>query len=123
MSLLIVPGARSFLPTSSPQPDMPSTSETEKRRPTSRPSSPPAKRQKRMLEEPPFVTGFIAVAGAKPKAADYAAPADAVLIRAANHYGARILACDATPSSAKRELWLQQTYKEAGKAEGHRYPD
>ncbi|KAJ7212296.1 hypothetical protein GGX14DRAFT_393866 [Mycena pura] len=130
-SLMVPPSA---LPSSDPPPSLPSPlngaavgtpavpgspSIGEKRPASSRPGSPAPKHPKQKLEEPPFIANF--VAGPKPKAADYAVPADAVIVRGANHYGALVLTSDAAPGSAKCEVWQQKTFKEAGKVIGQRY--
>ncbi|KAJ7199446.1 hypothetical protein GGX14DRAFT_572828 [Mycena pura] len=117
-----VPG--SLVP-SSPGPDLDSNVDVvtgQKRTQSSRPSSPaPTKRHKATLPEPTLAKNYVHVPGKKPAAGDYEPPANSIIIYAANHYGARILAKNAKPDDRMREVWARETFKDAGKKEGSRY--
>ncbi|KAJ7757338.1 hypothetical protein DFH07DRAFT_772820 [Mycena maculata] len=70
-----------------------------RRRESSPPPPPPAKRSKHKAKKPQFREGFVVVAGAKPKASDYAPTEEALLLRACAEYSVRIIAVEAFPDT------------------------
>ncbi|KAJ6597845.1 hypothetical protein B0H10DRAFT_1827035 [Mycena sp. CBHHK59/15] len=85
---------------------------------SSPPPPPPPKRQR---QEPQFAEGYEAVAGAKPKAADYEPTVRALLLRAMLEYAMRILTINAFPDAGLQVTWAHECFKNACRAANERF--
>ncbi|KAF7344217.1 hypothetical protein MVEN_01712400 [Mycena venus] len=90
-----------------------------KRPQASSPAPPPPAKRKR--QDPQFAEGYIAIARAKPKAADYEPVVNALLIRAMAEYSMLILTLNAFPDIALQMVWAKQCFSNACHAANERF--
>ncbi|KAJ6545181.1 hypothetical protein B0H19DRAFT_955747 [Mycena capillaripes] len=96
------------------------TPATSCKRPNQQPaSSPPPVKRKR--QEPQFAEGYVTIAGARPKAADYEPTVRALLIRAMAEYCMFILTLNAFPDVGLQMIWAKQSFKGACRAANERF--
>ncbi|KAJ7574918.1 hypothetical protein C8J56DRAFT_463443 [Mycena floridula] len=71
--------------------------------------------------EPAFATGFIHVKGGKPKAADYNDIGQALVLRSAREFEARILGSDSFPGRITQGKWAGKAFKNSCRASGENF--
>ncbi|KAJ7051458.1 hypothetical protein C8F01DRAFT_640444 [Mycena amicta] len=68
-----------------------------------------------------FCEGFVAVAGPKPKASDYAPTEKAVILRACQEYTMRLLTINPFPATIQQAQWAKESFKAACRAARERF--
>ncbi|KAJ7798116.1 hypothetical protein B0H14DRAFT_43470 [Mycena olivaceomarginata] len=81
----------------------------------------PAKRSRPKSKQPLFREGFVAVAGAKPKAGDYAPIEEAIILRACAEYSSRALALGSFPGTSVQYQWAEECFNNACRSSNERY--
>ncbi|KAJ7205622.1 hypothetical protein B0H12DRAFT_1243435 [Mycena haematopus] len=82
---------------------------------------PPAKRSRPKAKHPQFREGFVAAAGAKPKAADYAPIEEAIILRACAEYSCRVVASGGFPGTSVQYQWAEECFNNACRSSNERY--
>ncbi|KAJ7216107.1 hypothetical protein B0H12DRAFT_1241919 [Mycena haematopus] len=82
---------------------------------------PPAKRSRPKAKHPQFREGFVAAAGAKPKAADYAPIEEAIILRACAEYSCRVVASGGFPGTSVQYQWAEECFNNVCRSSNERY--
>ncbi|KAF7353285.1 hypothetical protein MSAN_01516500 [Mycena sanguinolenta] len=91
------------------------------RKRTSDNTSSPPPLAKRHRHEPQFTDTYKAGSKGKPKAADYEAVVQALLLRAMQEYSARVIILNAFPDIGLQTTWAKECFKNASRAANEHY--